>query len=64
MALVRGIHIIAGGDPEKASWIAEDIRQNERLLVGPGRVFGVGANGPRARGRFGRGRYATGDALV
>jgi hypothetical protein len=43
MALIRGIHIIADGEPERARLIAEDIRQNERLRIGPGAVFGVGA---------------------
>ncbi len=44
MALVRGVHIIGDGKPETVvRQIAEDIRQNERLLIGPRSAYGGGA---------------------
>jgi hypothetical protein len=43
MALVQGIHILAHGDKSEARRIAEDIQQNQRLLVGSNSTYGAGA---------------------
>src|SRR5262245_13268965 len=43
MALVQGIHVLAHGDKGEARRIAEDIQQNQRLLVGSNSTSGAGA---------------------
>src|SRR5262245_49690999 len=43
MALIRGIHCLAHGNKEEARRIAEDIQQNQRLLVGTNSIYGAGA---------------------
>ena len=43
MALIRGIHCLAHGNKGEARRIAEDIQQNQRLLVGTNSIYGAGA---------------------
>jgi hypothetical protein len=42
MAFVRGIHLLAHGDKAEAQRIADDIRQHNRLKVGPNSFYGTG----------------------
>jgi hypothetical protein len=43
MALVQGIHILAHGSKLEARYIANDIQQHQRLLIGPHAWSGAGA---------------------
>jgi hypothetical protein len=42
MALIEGIHFLAKGDKVEARKIAQDIQQNQRLLVGHNTAYGAG----------------------
>ena len=43
MALIQGLHILAHGDKVEARMIAQEIEQNQRLLVGINSMDGAGA---------------------
>ena len=43
MARIQGIHIMAHGNKVEAQRIAPDIKQNQRLLIGTGTMYGAGA---------------------